>query len=147
MRSIDDILSHLRRENITLWLDGGRLRYRAPKGSIASDLRDELHERKTELISFFATEETLPALSEDLDNRHEPFPLTDIQQAYWVGRSRPPSSHRVIFSRRRCAKISSIDLIDSLPSQVSLTSTKQSSWRPVPRKEPMNRFSPTTFVK
>lgn len=87
MRSIDDILSHLRRENIILWLDGGRLRYRAPKGSIASDLRDELHARKTELISFLATEESLPALSEDLDNRHEPFPLTDIQQAYWVGRS------------------------------------------------------------
>ena len=29
----------------------------------------------------------LPALIPDLANRHEPFPLTDVQQAYWVGRT------------------------------------------------------------
>jgi amino acid adenylation domain-containing protein len=29
----------------------------------------------------------LPRVEPDLPSRHEPFPLTDIQQAYWVGRS------------------------------------------------------------
>ena len=29
----------------------------------------------------------LPRVEPDLANRHEPFPLTDIQQAYWVGRA------------------------------------------------------------
>ncbi|HEY9404139.1 MAG TPA: amino acid adenylation domain-containing protein, partial [Pyrinomonadaceae bacterium] len=29
----------------------------------------------------------LPQITPDLDRRHEPFPLTDIQQAYWIGRS------------------------------------------------------------
>ncbi len=29
----------------------------------------------------------LPELVPDFENRHQPFPLTDIQQAYWVGRS------------------------------------------------------------
>jgi amino acid adenylation domain-containing protein len=29
----------------------------------------------------------IKAITEDLANRHEPFPLTDIQQAYWVGRT------------------------------------------------------------
>ncbi|MEO1445314.1 MAG: AMP-binding protein, partial [Cyanobacteria bacterium J06635_11] len=28
-----------------------------------------------------------PQITPDLDQRYEPFPLTDIQQAYWVGRS------------------------------------------------------------
>ncbi|HEX6903703.1 MAG TPA: amino acid adenylation domain-containing protein [Thermoanaerobaculia bacterium] len=29
----------------------------------------------------------LPVVVADLENRHEPFPLTDVQQAYWIGRS------------------------------------------------------------
>ena len=29
----------------------------------------------------------LPALRPDPDRRHEPFPLTDVQQAYWIGRT------------------------------------------------------------
>ncbi|MEM9136532.1 MAG: amino acid adenylation domain-containing protein, partial [Cyanobacteria bacterium P01_F01_bin.42] len=29
----------------------------------------------------------LPKIVEDQDSRYEPFPLTDIQQAYWIGRS------------------------------------------------------------
>jgi amino acid adenylation domain-containing protein len=30
---------------------------------------------------------TLPRITANLDDRHRPFPLTDIQQAYWVGRT------------------------------------------------------------
>ena len=30
---------------------------------------------------------TLPPVEPDLKNRHEPFPLTEIQQCYWIGRS------------------------------------------------------------
>ncbi|HEV2147309.1 MAG TPA: condensation domain-containing protein, partial [Longimicrobiaceae bacterium] len=33
------------------------------------------------------TPEELPRAVPDPDRRHEPFPLTDVQQAYWVGRS------------------------------------------------------------
>jgi amino acid adenylation domain-containing protein len=32
-------------------------------------------------------ETALPALVPDPTRRHEPFPLTDVQQAYWIGRS------------------------------------------------------------
>ncbi|QKG83774.1 amino acid adenylation domain-containing protein [Kroppenstedtia pulmonis] len=34
-----------------------------------------------------ATPVSLPKVEEDLENRHQPFPLTDIQYAYFVGRS------------------------------------------------------------
>lgn len=30
--------------------------------------------------------ESWPQLTPDLENRHKPFPLTDVQQAYWIGR-------------------------------------------------------------
>ncbi len=30
--------------------------------------------------------DSLPSLSADITNRHQPFPLTDVQQAYWIGR-------------------------------------------------------------
>jgi len=29
----------------------------------------------------------VPSLAPDLAARHEPFPLTDVQKAYWIGRS------------------------------------------------------------
>lgn len=32
-------------------------------------------------------EEALPLLVPDKENRYEPFPLTDVQQAYWLGRT------------------------------------------------------------
>jgi amino acid adenylation domain-containing protein len=32
-------------------------------------------------------DDELPRLVPDLEHRHEPFPLTDVQQAYWFGRS------------------------------------------------------------
>lgn len=31
--------------------------------------------------------DTIPSLTNDLAHKHEPFPLTDMQQAYWAGRS------------------------------------------------------------
>jgi len=30
---------------------------------------------------------SLPSITPDPDSRHEPFPLTDIQEAYWIGRN------------------------------------------------------------
>lgn len=87
MRSVDDILLSLQKSNIQLWLDGGRLKYRAPKGAFPDQLRAELKERKSEIIECLSKEKHFPVLSVDKDNRSEPFPMTDIQQAYWVGRS------------------------------------------------------------
>ena len=34
-----------------------------------------------------ADHEAIPRMEPDVDNRHAPFPLTDIQHAYWVGRT------------------------------------------------------------
>ena len=87
MRSIDDIFEDLQAEKIKIWLEDGKLRYRAPKGGLLPSLRQELIERKQEIISAIPKVEASPKIITDNESRFEPFPLTDIQQAYWVGRS------------------------------------------------------------
>jgi amino acid adenylation domain-containing protein len=87
MRSIDEIFEDLQAEKIRIWIEDGKLRYRAPKGGLEPSLKQELIERKQEIMSAIPNIEASPNVIVDKDSRYEPFPLTDIQQAYWVGRS------------------------------------------------------------
>ncbi|WP_414587455.1 thioesterase domain-containing protein [Scytonema sp. PCC 10023] len=53
MKTVDQLLSNLEKLEIQLWLDEEvRLRYSAPKGALSSQLRDELRERKAEIIDY-----------------------------------------------------------------------------------------------
>ncbi|QRK05993.1 amino acid adenylation domain-containing protein [Archangium violaceum] len=90
--SIQVLLSELARRGIQLSLVEGQIDVRAPKGSLTPELRNELARSKEELLAVMRAragggERQLPQLVPDPAHRHEPFPLTDIQQAYWIGRS------------------------------------------------------------
>ncbi|HEV2705773.1 MAG TPA: beta-ketoacyl synthase N-terminal-like domain-containing protein, partial [Pyrinomonadaceae bacterium] len=50
-------------------------------------LRRDSEEASTESPSHSSSFDALPKIVSDREHRYEPFPLTDIQQAYWVGRS------------------------------------------------------------
>ncbi|MGB5967886.1 MAG: condensation domain-containing protein [Spirulinaceae cyanobacterium] len=52
MKTINELLSHLRDLDIKVWVEGERLRYNAPKGALTSELRDRLINHKAEIISF-----------------------------------------------------------------------------------------------
>ncbi|MCP4113499.1 MAG: hypothetical protein GY749_49545, partial [Desulfobacteraceae bacterium] len=52
MKSLEKLLSELHKANIRLWADGDHLRYSAPKGSLTPEIRDQLRERKPELLVF-----------------------------------------------------------------------------------------------
>jgi len=87
-----EFLSKLRDLDISVWVEGDRLRYSAPEGALTSELRTELVEHKLEIIAFLReVQETastsLPVVEPDPDKRYQPFPLTAVQQAYWIGRS------------------------------------------------------------
>lgn len=98
-------LEQLRRDGVTVWEEQGGLRFRAPKGQLTDMHKNLLRQYKSELLevlraeaaaaSAVEEEETLatavahagPAsIAVDQSARFEPFPLTDVQSAYLLGR-------------------------------------------------------------
>lgn len=70
---------------IQLWVDDGQLRFRAPAGTLTEEHIRELRSCKQALMEHLKEQE--PVIRHDEVNRYEPFPLTDIQAAYLVGRN------------------------------------------------------------
>ncbi|MEU5517826.1 amino acid adenylation domain-containing protein [Streptomyces griseoaurantiacus] len=83
--NIAELLARYADEGVILWADDGQLRFRAPQGRLTDAHRAELRTHKEAILDHLAAEE--PSLRADPDNRHEPFPLTDIQAAYLIGRT------------------------------------------------------------
>jgi amino acid adenylation domain-containing protein len=87
-----DLLDLLAGREVEVWVEGDRLRFRAPKGQLSAELRDLLAQRKPELLALLRERDceralaTVPRIVPAPEARWEPFPLTDLQQAYWVGR-------------------------------------------------------------
>ncbi|TVP65605.1 MAG: amino acid adenylation domain-containing protein [Nodularia sp. (in: Bacteria)] len=92
MNSIAEFLSHLNELDIKISTDGISLHCNAPKGKLTPNLRTQLAEYKTEIIKFLNQDNLTIRYPEfakivpNLKERYQPFPLTDIQQAYWIGR-------------------------------------------------------------
>jgi len=89
---LHSLLTNLSDRGVKLSADGDSLLVDAPKGAIAPELRQALTEHKAELLlllrqhSAIATV-SLPAIAPAPTQRYEPFPLTDMQHAFWLGRS------------------------------------------------------------
>ncbi|AGC46259.1 non-ribosomal peptide synthetase [Myxococcus stipitatus DSM 14675] len=79
--SASELLAELQQKGIELWAEGDALRFRAPPGHLTERLRAVLRERKTQLLEHLRS---LPRATDEA--RFAPFPLTDLQNAYWVGR-------------------------------------------------------------
>ena len=88
-----EFLSKLRSLDVRLWVAEDRLRCSAPDSVLTPELRAELAERKTEIMAFLRGARdavqvaSLPAIVPVPDDLYQPFPLTKVQQAYWIGRS------------------------------------------------------------
>ncbi len=86
MKTIDAFLSYLRSLEVKLWIEGNRLHYSAPKGTLTAALRAELAERKAEIQKFLhkanlgshSTLELIPSVPRDGD-----LPLSFAQQRLW----------------------------------------------------------------
>jgi pyochelin synthetase len=86
---IQPLLAELHQRGIKLRLRDGRLDVAAPAGALTEDLRERLRAHRDELIAVLgesAAAGGLPEITARPRQRHEPFPLTDVQHAYWVGR-------------------------------------------------------------
>src|SRR5581483_427590 len=85
-----ELLARLLPLGVKVWSEAGQLAIRAPKGVLNDELRTALSTGKDELLAILAAQgsddDALPRLRIAPHERHEPFPLTELQQAYWVGR-------------------------------------------------------------
>lgn len=84
---ISDLVARLRLRGVSLWEEDGKLKYKAPSGILSPDDLQRLKESKEAVIQWLRSEAGLAALVSDKDRRYEPFPLTDVQSAYLLGRS------------------------------------------------------------
>lgn len=81
------IISELEALGVRLWVEGGQLRYRGPAGALTERHRDLLRIHKAALVEHLALQDGT-GVHADPDNRFMPFPLTDVQAAYLVGRGK-----------------------------------------------------------
>ena len=90
--TINQLLNELSEKSVKLWADGEQLRIRAAKGVLTPELQKMISEHKPEIIARLRQNNmggsiaTLPVIVPEPEKRYEPFPLTDIQYAFWVGR-------------------------------------------------------------
>ena len=81
------LLEELHTKGIELWESGGDLRYRAPAGALDDPAKQRLRTLKQALIEVLRGAAAPPLVS-DPSSALAPFPLTDIQAAYLLGRNR-----------------------------------------------------------
>ncbi len=80
-----ELLTTLEDKGVTLWEDEGSLRYSSPKGVITRELLGELAACKQEMLAMLQTRDSFTAICMP-EEAHTPFPLTDLQSAYLIGR-------------------------------------------------------------
>ncbi|MEX5710660.1 amino acid adenylation domain-containing protein [Parafrankia sp. FMc6] len=83
---VDELITELAAAGVTLWAEAGELRYRAPRGALTEQHRRRLRADRSAVLTRLARDDELPDVVAEPDARHEPFPLSDIQAAYLVGR-------------------------------------------------------------
>lgn len=81
------LITELERAGVHLWLDGDKLRFRGPRGVMSQERREQVAARRDEIVQLLR-QQALPEPVPDPDACHEPFPLTDVQTAYLLGRVR-----------------------------------------------------------
>jgi pyochelin synthetase len=81
-----DLLAELERDGVQLWEDEGKLRYRAPRRVMTEARLTLLRENKDVLLTRIRGDGGLPEVVHDPGAEFEPFPLTDVQSAYLLGR-------------------------------------------------------------
>lgn len=78
------LIAELSRQGVHLWEESGTLRFRAPQGVLTEERRALLSAHKQELLEHLSRPDA--ELVADRAGRYDPFPLTDVQAAYLLGR-------------------------------------------------------------
>ncbi|WP_341720837.1 amino acid adenylation domain-containing protein [Micromonospora sp. FIMYZ51] len=78
------LLADLEALGMHFWEEQGQLRFRGPRGVLTDERRALLTAHKPAILELLAGPPT--GIDADPQTRHDPFPLTDVQSAYLLGR-------------------------------------------------------------
>ncbi|WP_225859469.1 non-ribosomal peptide synthetase [Streptomyces albicerus] len=84
--SAAELVSELATAGVELWEEDGRLRFRAPQGALTDVLRERLAADRDAVLAYLRDPFAEP-LVPDPDGEHLPFPLTEVQSSYLLGRT------------------------------------------------------------
>jgi pyochelin synthetase len=102
------LLTDLARLGVKLSVEAEQLQIRAPRGTVDVTLRDRIAEHKPEILELLRRPERAAAQLVPAPADHDlPFPLTEIQQAYLLGRLVPTGGGSV-----GCHFYSEVDSVD-----------------------------------
>ncbi|MGW0915202.1 amino acid adenylation domain-containing protein [Streptomyces sp. NPDC002784] len=79
------IITELEQAGIHLWEDDGKVRFRGPEGAMTPERRDLIVSRRDDVLRALRDRDDQTVRAEP-EARYEPFPLTDVQAAYLLGR-------------------------------------------------------------
>jgi len=80
-----EIISDAARQGVKLWVEDGKLRFRTEHGKLPDELRAAIKANRSQIMDELehGGSSSFQAHPEDA---HQPFPLTDVQSAYLLGR-------------------------------------------------------------
>lgn len=82
-----EILEYYRETGMELWVDDGRLKYKAPKMSFSDEHLQVLKKYRGMIIDYLERKKDCLTVVINKDARFEPFPMSDVQTAYLLGRT------------------------------------------------------------
>lgn len=81
------LITNLKKRGISLWEENGKIRYKTYSGVFNSQDKEDVKKYKSEILEFLRDSLENIEVIEDLENRFKLFELTDVQQAYLLGRN------------------------------------------------------------
>ncbi|ELR66769.1 Long-chain-fatty-acid--CoA ligase [Photobacterium marinum] len=87
LMDMHDLKLVLDERNIRLSLEGEQLKFSAPKGAMSEEIKQAIRFHKPRLLIELKQESLpeLPGIARHIGETYQPFPMTPIQQAYYVG--------------------------------------------------------------
>ncbi|MET9263799.1 amino acid adenylation domain-containing protein [Amycolatopsis sp. NPDC004079] len=82
--TVGGLVTELEAVGVRLWEESGQLRFRAPRGVLTEERKQALRARKAEVLAHLRADEV--TVQPRPEAWHEPFPLTDVQASYLLGR-------------------------------------------------------------
>jgi pyochelin synthetase len=123
-----ELVERLEAADVQLWAADGQLRFRAPKGALSDADRAELRLKRSALLAYLQDDVGSNLLVAEPDRGGDPFPLTDVQTAYLLGRN-----DGLDYGGVGCQVYLEADLADVDPERLS------AAWQRLIERHPMLR--------